>query len=197
MTEKIPSDLDADPRRKAILEAAFATFATYGFRRTSMEDIAKAANLSRPALYLHFKNKEDIFRSLAQYYYDAAAAGMAEALQKTGPLAQVLHGAFVARDGGIIDSVLSSPHGEELLDTKFTTSADVSKAGEARLAGIFADWLKHAEKSGQIRLTTKPEVMADTVMAALKGLKTPPPSLEVYRERQKTLAETLAMGMTR
>ncbi|NSX56481.1 TetR/AcrR family transcriptional regulator [Parasulfitobacter algicola] len=195
MTTALP-DFSPDPRVKDIMGAAFETFATYGYRRTAMEDIAKTAGMSRSALYLHFKNKEDIFRSLAQYYYDAAAEGMTKALQNPGPLAQVLHGAFVARGAGIMETVLSSPHGEELLDTKSTTIADVSKSGEAKLAGIFADWLKHAKASGQIRLMMDPDVMADTIMAALKGLKTPPPSLDVYRERQQVLAEVLAQALS-
>jgi AcrR family transcriptional regulator len=65
---------DQDPRRQAILKAAFDAFCSYGFRRTSMEDIARGANMSRAALYLHYRNKEDIFRSLAQFYYDDAVA---------------------------------------------------------------------------------------------------------------------------
>ena len=59
-------------RQKTVLNAAFQAFATYGYRRTSMEDVARVAGLSRTALYQHFRNKEDIFRSLAVNYFDEA-----------------------------------------------------------------------------------------------------------------------------
>ena len=36
-------------------------FLAYGFARTTMDDIARAADMSRPALYLLFKNKTDIY----------------------------------------------------------------------------------------------------------------------------------------
>src|SRR5204862_6542491 len=48
-------------RRRAILDAALSCFLQYGFAKTSIDDIAKRANLSRPLLYLKYKNKEDIF----------------------------------------------------------------------------------------------------------------------------------------
>ena len=63
-----------DPKQQAILEAAWMAFSTYGFRKTSMDDIAKGAGMSRPALYLHFKNKDAIFRALVTAYYGNAAA---------------------------------------------------------------------------------------------------------------------------
>ena len=56
-------------RQDAILDAAFHAFATYGYRRTAMDDIARGAGMSRTALYLHYRNKEDIFRSLALRYF--------------------------------------------------------------------------------------------------------------------------------
>src|SRR5581483_4919217 len=59
----------------AILAAAFARFTHYGFRRTSMEDIADEAGVSRAALYLHFRNKEELFRSLSQALHEEALAG--------------------------------------------------------------------------------------------------------------------------
>ena len=49
-------------RRRALLEAAIAVFARFGFRKASMEDVARAAGVSRQGLYLVFSNKEELFR---------------------------------------------------------------------------------------------------------------------------------------
>ncbi|TIY03824.1 MAG: helix-turn-helix transcriptional regulator, partial [Mesorhizobium sp.] len=58
-------DIATDPKRARILEGALKVFLAYGFARTTMDDIARAADMSRPALYLQFKNKTDIYRAIA------------------------------------------------------------------------------------------------------------------------------------
>ena len=61
-----PETPEGDPdRREAILAAAPAIWTHYGFRRTSVEEIASEAGISRSGLYHHFPNKEAIFRALA------------------------------------------------------------------------------------------------------------------------------------
>jgi AcrR family transcriptional regulator len=52
-----------DPKAGAVLNAALAVFGRYGFKKTSMEAIAKAAGISRPGLYLMYPNKEELYRA--------------------------------------------------------------------------------------------------------------------------------------
>ena len=51
-------------RRDAILDAAMTAFFTRGFEKTSMDDIAKGAGLSRSLLYVYFRDKDDIHMGL-------------------------------------------------------------------------------------------------------------------------------------
>src|ERR1700759_4713665 len=51
-------------RRSALLEAASGVFMRYGFKKTSMDDLARAAGISRQGLYLHFPTKEALFREV-------------------------------------------------------------------------------------------------------------------------------------
>lgn len=46
-----------------VLEAATTVFLRYGYRRVTMGDVATAAGISRPALYLLFRNKERVFEA--------------------------------------------------------------------------------------------------------------------------------------
>lgn len=55
-----PADRQA-ARRKLIIDAALECFLQYGFAKTSLDDIARRAQLSRPLLYLQFKNKDELF----------------------------------------------------------------------------------------------------------------------------------------
>ena len=58
-------------RRRAILDAARSCFLQFGFAKTSLDDIAKRANLSRPLLYRKYKNKEDIFGAVYDDVFDS------------------------------------------------------------------------------------------------------------------------------
>lgn len=61
----------AERSRRAILDAALHLFSTQGFRSTSTRDIAEVAGISTGALYHHFADKELIFQSLLDEYWDA------------------------------------------------------------------------------------------------------------------------------
>lgn len=65
MTRKV--SLVDEERKKEILDAALYCFLQFGYSKTSMDDIAKQANLSRPLLYLKFKNKEDLYEGIFDY----------------------------------------------------------------------------------------------------------------------------------
>jgi AcrR family transcriptional regulator len=57
-----PGVEQADARQLAVLDAAVGVFARYGFRKASMDEVARAADVSRQGLYLQFANKEELFR---------------------------------------------------------------------------------------------------------------------------------------
>ena len=61
--------IDAEVTRSNLLDAAEMIFFQKGVTRTTLEEIAKAANVTRGALYWHFQNKSDI---LAAMYAQAA-----------------------------------------------------------------------------------------------------------------------------
>lgn len=179
-------------RQDAILDAAFHAFATYGYRRTTIEDIARGAGLSRTAVYLHFRSKEDVFRSLSERYFEVCLSDMRAALAAPGPAEEVLRAAFAAKDGKFMDVVLGTPHGRELLDAGFSVSADLAQAAEARKAQALAGWI---EARGGAEALGDPQAAAAMVIAALKGLKTSAATLADYRAGQAVLARMLARAL--
>jgi AcrR family transcriptional regulator len=64
----------AERSRRAILDAALKLFSTQGFRSTSTRAIADAAGISTGALYHHFADKELIFQSLLDEYWQATSS---------------------------------------------------------------------------------------------------------------------------
>lgn len=184
-----------DPRRAAILQAAFEVFCRYGFRRTSMEDIARAADLSRAALYLHFANKQDIHRSLIGHYF-AVTEDRARAALKPGlPPEAALEGFFNAKAGPELEAMFASPHGQELIDANATTSADLVQEGEARIAALLADWLQAEAAAGRITLPGEARTLAGAITGALAGIKSPRAGIAAFRADARHLAALLGRGM--
>lgn len=60
------SDTAKQARRQAIITAALEAFYQQGFTATRMEDIAKAAGVSKGTLYLYFQSKEAVFVALVE-----------------------------------------------------------------------------------------------------------------------------------
>ncbi|EKT65003.1 multidrug efflux transporter transcriptional repressor AcrR [Providencia burhodogranariea] len=57
----------AEETRQEILDAAIKTFSERGVSSTSLADIAKAAGVTRGAIYWHFKNKVDLFHHACEF----------------------------------------------------------------------------------------------------------------------------------
>ena len=55
---------DAEQTREEILNAATYVFGEKGFSRSTLDEIAKKANVTRGAIYWHFKNKGEIFDAI-------------------------------------------------------------------------------------------------------------------------------------
>ncbi len=55
--------------RERLLKAALQEFSERGFRRTTLEDIAARADVSKGTLYNYFQNKEDIYNQTCDYAF--------------------------------------------------------------------------------------------------------------------------------
>ena len=57
-----------DNTKNFIIEEAFKLFLNHSYEAVSISDISKAIGFTKGALYHHFKNKEDLFRSVVDKY---------------------------------------------------------------------------------------------------------------------------------
>src|SRR5882724_6318057 len=115
--------------RTRILDAAMAVFRRHGFRRSSIEQAAEAAGLTRQALYHHFKSKEALFRAVIERLHESAlaaeiAAGNA-AEKAGGSLADIIVAQVKGRLRQLIGSLEGSPHIEELFSEHLAQARDL------------------------------------------------------------------------
>jgi AcrR family transcriptional regulator len=72
----------ADARQLAVLDAAVGVFARYGYRKASMDEVARAAGVSRQGLYLQFVNKEELFRKAVEHSLNSQLNAAVAALSR-------------------------------------------------------------------------------------------------------------------
>ncbi|MBE1284900.1 MAG: TetR family transcriptional regulator [Rhodobacteraceae bacterium] len=187
--------LSLDPKQQVILESAWVAFSTYGFRKTSMDDIARGANMSRPALYLHYKNKDAIFRALVEGYYVQAVQAIETALGGDGPVQDRLTRAFAAQGGPAMEAMMNSPHGLELIDTGLHVAGEIVEDGEALLRRTYADWLSREAEAGAVTLPELADSIAYAMCTAHKGVKMTSKSFPDYTERLRVMALIFAQAL--
>lgn len=57
-------------KQKQILDGAMVEFSSYGYKKTSIAQIAKAGNISKSMVFHYFNTKEDLFNFLVIYTCD-------------------------------------------------------------------------------------------------------------------------------
>lgn len=80
---------EAQQTRSNLLHAALDLFHERGVSRTSLNDIARRANVTRGAFYWHFKNKEDLFEALFQMIFPELGTDFAACAEDGRPLLQI------------------------------------------------------------------------------------------------------------
>lgn len=189
---------DTNDRANSILLAAFGVFCQYGYRRTSMEDIARAAGMSRAALYLHYKNKQDILRQLVAAYFARALRDVQTALEPGGKPKKVLAALFEAKGGPEMQALMSSPHAAELWDANNALCADEVRNGEANISMALTEWLTAESSAGRLRLASgdSPQMHAEVILGALSGIKNPELGYAEFQARAKRLAWFFGRALT-
>lgn len=66
----------SEERKKKILNCAKRLFSKNGFYKTQISDIAKAAKIARGTIYQYFENKDVIYMTLLDDYYEAWQSGV-------------------------------------------------------------------------------------------------------------------------
>ncbi len=151
------------------------TFARYGYRRASMDQVADAAGLTRQALYHHFESKEALFRAVVEALHDgalqAAAAGGALAEQTGSSLADVLAGQVEAKMRYVIERLQGSPHVEELLSEHQHQAGDLNQRSHDQMLALEVATIERLARIQRLALRDDMSALdlARSVQFALRG----------------------------
>ena len=155
--------MGTDSKRDRAVIAAADLFMRHGFARTTMGDVAKAADMSRPALYLLFPGKEEVFEAAVLHLNNLRMAEIRAAVDGIGGLAQRL---YTACDLWLIEVYqLKSaiPDARDMDDLSFPVVRVVYADFQALLAELIAE----ASHPG---LPATPMQLARNLAFAARGL---------------------------
>jgi AcrR family transcriptional regulator len=185
-------------KREAILTAAQRRFARYGFRRTSMEDIAEETGISRAGVYLEFQNKEEIFTSVAHGLHEQALSAVAAALEQDAPLSERVLAAVLGKNLRYVELLHGSPHGQELVDEKDRLCGDLAVDAEKRFRELLVRAFRRAAAAGELdleRVALSAAELAEVFARAASGLKCPGISADAYHESVSAFVRVFLAGV--
>lgn len=82
---------EAQETRRAILQSALDTFCEKGYSKTTFDEIAKRINLTKGAVYWHFRNKPDVVAALINNYMEEHFSEMEKRLPEMKTFDDILN----------------------------------------------------------------------------------------------------------
>jgi TetR/AcrR family transcriptional regulator len=185
--------MSVDERVALVLDAAYSCFTRHGVRRTTMDDIARAADMSRPAVYQHVRNKEDAFRRLVERMLGDALDASRAALAQDRDLPTRLTGALRAKLEMVMQVWRDSPaHAAELLAVDARVSSDLIARYDETMRALLQNAL---EQSGhEPRAATVAELMLALTRGLEADLTDPHTPLDLLRQGVEMMTAGLAGG---
>ncbi|MCB9357883.1 MAG: TetR/AcrR family transcriptional regulator [Calditrichaeota bacterium] len=166
MTEHAPKD----QRRIQILEAAGKLFASQGYEKTSVDEIAKEAGLSKGAVYWYFSSKEQILIGLAEQFEHQSQDAVVDmaAMEQLGPEALYLSHRL------LYEHKLANPLPDLLfqqfvsMSSKYPDVADALDRNQQSWAGIIEGLTNNAVEVGYFK-PTDTRMIAEVISALYRG----------------------------
>ncbi|MGY4399571.1 TetR/AcrR family transcriptional regulator [Bradyrhizobium sp. USDA 3315] len=186
-----------------ILDATMLVFRRHGFRRSSIEQVAEAAGLTRQALYHHFESKEALFRAVIERVHESAIAAEETALAAAetagGDLGDILAAGMTARMSTMIGSLDGSPHLEELYSEHLVHARDLFQTYAARYAERMVATITRIVRKQQLALPQDltPAEFARLVEMSIHAAKSQYPAMqpaEAFLKDMAIIVRTLCAG---
>ncbi len=160
-----------DPKKNRIATAARSVFLRYGYKRTNMNDIAEAAGISRAALYIIFKNKEDVFIGVFLQWLDETLAEIEKETAKAVTPQEKLELAFEIWAVRPFEWVAAAPEAKDLIECSFEFAQPSLRLGYSKFEAAIVPVLASLAQGRPARAHLTPERTAHVLASAVRGFK--------------------------
>ena len=179
--------------RQNILKAALDLFSEKGYATTTLAEIAQSAQVTRGAIYWHFKDKADLFNSLASEVSLRRDAVIQQAIADGGTFTQIFQRILTQ----LLRDVEEHPEVQAVMKLSLFKSTGLPELEESQTLRLEANrtminnmaaFLQQGITSGAVRPDIDPYDAARTALALHQGLA----MLWLYDPAAFSLAERAA-----
>ncbi|WHX22333.1 TetR/AcrR family transcriptional regulator [Streptomyces malaysiensis subsp. malaysiensis] len=171
-------------RRDGIVRAAVGVFLRFGPRKTSMDDVARAADISRQGLYLHFKTKNALFRAVVAQMLDDLRGATWQALGRADhTVEERLAGAFEAFHAVTVEIVDRETYAETLRAAQAFAAAPMNRLEHDLVTDVAALLTQSGRANAWEAAGLSATDVAQHLFDASTGAKYESASLDEYRRR--------------
>ncbi len=157
------------PRQLDIIRSASNLIGAYGVHGLTIKNLAEAMKFSEPALYRHFKSKDEILRSVILYYKGVMqvqlapiVSGSAKGIDKLGQLIRFQFGHF--KKNPAIVMVIFSETSFQNNKVLSKTVLEIMKQKKILIESI----IEFGQKDGSIVSSVDPDQLAIVVMGSMR-----------------------------
>ena len=137
-----------------------------------MNEIAQAAGISRPGLYLYFSSKEEVFRAAIVQFADGLLEEISRGLHSQQTIEEQVRYAFEVWTVQRFELTLNSPEAKEISDSSYEFAQEALDRSYEKLESVLASILKgHVNCSGGNKKTLSTEKKAHILTSAVRGFK--------------------------
>ena len=166
----------SEDKRRRIVAAATSLFNRYGFKRTSVDQLAAEAGVAKPTIYAYFDDKEAIFRAVVEAVCDEMVAGAKDASERDAPIEERLAAMLSAKLTRYFELVLASPHAAELVDSHGTVGAEIVQRADRAFLALLVRVIEESEldpKRLKLGATGAAQLLLRAASGAAYDAKTP------------------------
>ena len=198
----MPNKNKRDEKRDAILLGAHTQFRTYGYRKTSMEDIARELGISRASLYSYFENKDEIFRSVSLHLHEEALTAAEKSLAgewSNENASEKFVDALLARHLRFHEEQFQSSHATELQDEYSRLCGDVVIQSNMTFQVLLSRALNQVSRDKLIDLSSRnleAEQVAELLNFGVAGLKRAANEPGVFESRVNQFVKIFMRGLS-
>ncbi len=182
-------------KRDKACQDALAVFIQYGYRKTSMEDVARAIGVSRQWVYQQFRSKEKLFGEVIEQAMNSTLTRTVDVLKSDAPDDEAkLLSAFDVWCGEYLDSIGASPHAGELFDSAVSMHGDRIKEAYDEFEKALTKTLKRALPG--LPRGVQHRDAAIVLLSASQTIKHESANRKAYLEQMKRVIRVVTAGRT-